>query len=63
MLELSALRAAAAFVTARLRAAVGDERGVTDTVIMIAVLAVLALAVGAIITTKVISKANSIATN
>ena len=42
------------------RVSVRDERGeVTSTTIMIAILATLALAVGAIITAKVISKANS----
>ena len=45
------------------RARLGDERGeVTSTTIMIAVLATLALAVGAIIVAKVTSKANSIPT-
>lgn len=63
MLELSVLHAVVTVVAGRLRAAHHDERGVTDTVIMIAVLAVLALAVGAIITAKVINKANNIATN
>ena len=45
------------------RARLDDERGeVTSTTIMIAVLATLALAVGAIIVAKVTSKANSIPT-
>ena len=42
------------------RVNVRDERGeVTSTTIMIAILAALALAVGAIITAKVLNKANS----
>jgi hypothetical protein len=46
---------------ARVRA---DERGeVTEKVIIVAIFAALALAVGAIIVTKVTAKANSIPTN
>lgn len=46
--------------TARVRA---DERGaVTETVILVAIFAALALAVGAIIVVKVTDKANSIPT-
>jgi hypothetical protein len=47
-------------VAARFR---GDERGsVTETVIIVAIFAALALAVGAIIVMKVTDKANSIPT-
>lgn len=46
------------------RRAARDEQGyTTQTVIMTALLAALALAVGAIITTKVLAKANSIDLN
>lgn len=55
MIVLAALRDGLAARAAR------DERGeVTSTTIMIAVLATLALAVGAIIVAKVTQKANSI---
>lgn len=45
------------------RAAVEEEGCTTQVVIMTALLAALALAVGIIITTKVLSKANSIDLN
>ena len=55
--------AATGTLRARLEEARADQRGeISSTVIMIAVLAALALAVGAIITTKVTDKANSIPT-
>lgn len=48
----------------RLAAAGHDERGeVTEKVILIAIFAALAIAVGAIIVAKVTAKANSITTN
>jgi hypothetical protein len=62
MLELQ-VRAIVTVLQARdaLLARTGDERGMTtETVIITAVLATLALAVGVIITTKVTGKANSI---
>ena len=56
-LMLTGMTARDALVT---RVSVRDERGeVTSTTIMIAILATLALAVGAIITAKVLAKANS----
>lgn len=58
----------AAFATAWAQTTIGrvrrDERGaVTETVILVAVFAALALAIGAIIVVKVTEKANSIPTN
>jgi hypothetical protein len=52
------------WVRSRLDASHRDERGMTtETVILIAIFAGLAIAAGAIIVAKVISKANSIPTN
>jgi hypothetical protein len=51
-------------LVSRARSAWDDERGeITSTTITIAILAALALAVGAIIVAKVTAKANSIPTN
>lgn len=57
---LAALTARVSALVARLKE--GDERGgiSTETVIVVAVLAVLAISVGVIITNLVLSKANSI---
>ena len=61
--ELTVIRALASLYWTRLQAARADERGMTtETVIITAVLAALALAATAIIVTKVTSKANSIDT-
>ena len=63
MPELVYARCLAEVLVARLRAARDDERGMTtETVIITAVLAALAIAVGIIITAKVTSKADSIPT-
>ena len=52
------------WVRSRLDARPQDEKGMTtETVILIAIFAGLAIAAGAIIVAKVISKANSIPTN
>lgn len=63
MSELAILEHLVAVLRARLGAVPKDESGVTDTVIMIGIGAVLALTVGAIITAKLIAKANSIPVN
>jgi len=61
--ELQVLRTYAEVLVTRLQAARRDERGMTtETVIITAVLAALALAATAIIVTKVTAKANSINT-
>ena len=61
--ELAALEALARLAWARLEAARRDERGMTtETVIITAILAALAIAAGAIITAKVMGKANDIPT-
>jgi hypothetical protein len=61
--ELQVLRTYAAVAVARLQDARRDERGMTtETVIITAVLAALALAATAIIVAKVTAKANSINT-
>jgi hypothetical protein len=58
------IRALLAYVSARFEMAAGDERGsVVEKVILTAVFAVLAIAVGAIIVAKVMDKANSINLN
>jgi hypothetical protein len=58
--QIAALVAWTRAIAARFR---GDERGsVTETVIIVAIFAALALAVGAIIVMKVTDKANSIPT-
>lgn len=63
MPELAYARCLAEILVARLRAAREDERGMTtETVIITAVLAALAIAVGIIITAKVTGKAQSIPT-
>ena len=57
----AAATAVTATVNDRVELARRDQRGeISSTVIIIAVLAALALAVGAVITTKVTDKANSI---
>lgn len=57
------ITALAAWARATAARAAHDERGsVTETVILVAVFAALALAVGAIIVLKVTNKANSIPT-
>ena len=61
--ELVAIHYVATVLRARLAAARQDERGMTtETVIITAVLALLAITAGAIITQKVLGKANSIRT-
>ncbi len=61
--ELVAIHYVATVLRARLAAARQDERGMTtETVIITAVLALLAITAGAIITQKVLGKANSIPT-
>ena len=71
---MTTMRAAAALTTmwwavrsgleARVRAAAADERGeIASWVIAVAIFAALAIAVGAIITTKITEKANSIPTS
>jgi len=61
--ELQVLRIYTEVLVTRLQAARRDERGMTtETVIITAVLAALALAATAIIVTKVTAKANSINT-
>ena len=61
--ELVAIHYVATVLRARLAAARQDERGMTtETVIITAVLALLAITAGAIITQKVRGKANSIPT-
>jgi hypothetical protein len=58
------IRALLTYVSARLAMAVADEEGsVVEKVILTAVFAVLAIAVGAIIVAKVMDKANSINLN
>ena len=62
--ELQAIRLVADVLVARLRAARADERGMTtETVIITAVLAALALTATAIIVAKVTTKANAIPTD
>ncbi len=61
--ELVAIQALVGVLRARLAACRHDERGMTtETVIITAVLAALAIAAGAVITAKVMGKANSIPT-
>ncbi len=61
--ELVAIQALVGVLRARLAASKHDERGMTtETVIITAVLALLAITAGAIITAKVMGKANSIRT-
>lgn len=61
--QLQHLRILAEILLTRLHAAREDDRGMTtETVIITAALAALALAVGVIITIKVTSKAESIPT-
>ena len=61
--ELLVIRTLLSLTWGRLQAARADERGMTtETVIITAVLAALALAATAIIVAKVTSKANSIST-
>ena len=58
---MSTIPALWAFARARIEMAKHDERGeITEKVIIIAVFAALAIAVGAIIVTKVTDKANGI---
>jgi hypothetical protein len=58
------IRALLAYVSARFALAAADEQGsVVEKVILTAVFAVLAIAVGAIIVAKVMDKANSINLN
>ena len=62
--ELMAIHYLATVLRVRLAAARTDERGMTtETVIITAVLALLAITAGAIITAKVVEKANSIRTS
>ncbi len=64
MPELTIFRMVASVLLDRLRAARRDERGMTtETVIITAVLATLALAVTAIIVTKMTAEANNIPTS
>jgi hypothetical protein len=61
--DIQVMRAIAHSFAARLTRHLGDERGeVTEKVIITAIFAALAIAVGAIIVLKVTSKANSIPT-
>ena len=61
--ELVAIQAVVGLLRARLAASRHDERGMTtETVIITAILAALAIAAGAVITAKVMGKANSIPT-
>ncbi len=61
--ELVAIHYLATVLRARLAAARQDERGMTtETVIITAILALLAIGAGAIITQKVLAKAGSIRT-
>jgi hypothetical protein len=64
MPELTIVNIIYTYVAARLTEAHGDERGeVTEKVILIAIFAALAIAVGVIIVAKVTAKANSITTD
>jgi hypothetical protein len=64
MPELTLLAFLYTAATQRLAAARDDERGeVTEKVILIAIFAALAIAVGVIIVAKVTAKANSITTD
>ncbi len=61
--ELMAIHFVASALRARLAAARQDERGMTtETVIITAILALLAITAGAVITSKVMGKAGSIRT-
>ncbi len=62
MPELVYLRSLASLLAARLQQARSDERGAftTETVLVTALLAALAIAAVAVITTAVMNKANSI---
>ncbi len=61
--ELMAIGYLVGLLRGRLDATRGDERGMTtETVIITAVLALLAITAGAVITAKVMGKANSIRT-
>jgi hypothetical protein len=64
MPEIGTLHLLYTYLASRLAAAHGDERGeVTEKVILIAIFAALAIAVGVIIVAKVTAKANSITTD
>ncbi len=61
--ELVALSYLAGQVRARLAVVRADERGyTTETVVLTAIMVLLAIAVGGIITVKVLAKANAIET-
>lgn len=62
--ELVVLRSVAGLLAARWRAARSDESGgVAERVVLVGLFVAMAIAVGAIIWTKVIDKANSINLN